>query len=380
MTSESSPGFFSRHANKFKYLAGFVGGGYLLSKYAIYKFNQFTIKQDVDLQARSNLKRRFEQNLQDCFFVVTSLLPSLSDNLFQELNVELLTTDLKLVGAKDQKRLMWNKLKLQTFTRTLSSIYLLNLLTLFTTIQLSLLGRLVYLDSVIALNSHDSETDEMVRCVDENTERQYLTLSWYILNVGWKKFIEQFQVIVKLKLDGIPLNSPINHDALLDIIKDIRTEFENSKPSWDTFLMPAEGHEEEIMSDGGKVKVDMKTNPRLLELVQETRDFLESPDFNNVLSSCLDESFTLLYELFKPTFYDSVVSLNPHKVSFSAGEGSTDSLEDITSKSVALAGLLPLVSRSVHQILNGMPNVFVDVLSSNPKLKTYSVVVYSGWE
>lgn len=41
------------------------------------------------------MKRRFEQNQQDCVFTVLSLLPTLGDQLLHELNVELITAKLQ---------------------------------------------------------------------------------------------------------------------------------------------------------------------------------------------------------------------------------------------------------------------------------------------
>ena len=47
------------------------------------------------------MKRRFEQNQQDCAFVVLSLLPSLVDQLFQSVNVDEVTAKLHNVKANE---------------------------------------------------------------------------------------------------------------------------------------------------------------------------------------------------------------------------------------------------------------------------------------
>ena len=86
-----------------------------------------------EMSARQNLKYRFELNLRDCHFVVESLLPALKDNLFEEMNVEMLTQQLKgrqgespemLEQPKKQKREMWETLKIYSFARTICTVYL----------------------------------------------------------------------------------------------------------------------------------------------------------------------------------------------------------------------------------------------------------------
>ena len=151
------------------------------------------------------MKRRFEQNLQDCYFVIQSLLPSISDHLMQNLNVELLTTQLRQRdGSKLRKQEMWDELKIMTFTRTISSIYLIALLTIFTNIQLSLLGRLVYIDSchrITKLNDIAVDLEEKLpRSISEETEREYLSTSWYFLKVGWKELVDRVEMVVKAEL------------------------------------------------------------------------------------------------------------------------------------------------------------------------------------
>lgn len=84
----------------------------------------------IQLMLSSSVKRRFEQNLQDCTFAVGSLLPTLGENLFNELNVELITAQLQQtrqarvggsgagddqgepVASKKNKIELWEELKI----------------------------------------------------------------------------------------------------------------------------------------------------------------------------------------------------------------------------------------------------------------------------
>jgi peroxin-3 len=123
-------------------------------------------------------------------------------------------------------------------TRTLTVLYSITLLTIFTNIQLSLLGRYKYIQSVIQLerdedarsrgqyelslssllfsslvdltDSRDIEAGQQTGLeegiwregVDAETERKYLTLSWWILNVGWKDVGERVRRGVEEVFEG----------------------------------------------------------------------------------------------------------------------------------------------------------------------------------
>lgn len=163
-----------------------------------------------------SLKRRFQQNQNDCVFTVLSLLPTLGQQILDELNIEAewaklqksrdlekiekklkeeremayvikeeKEVDQQVEGAsntldssivslstsehsedsnatlppgildKKQKQLIWEDIKLKSFVRTFTSIYSITFLTLLTHIQLNLLGRFTYMWSVSVLNKSE---------------------------------------------------------------------------------------------------------------------------------------------------------------------------------------------------------------------------------
>lgn len=115
----------------------------------------------------------------------------------------------------------------EALTRTLTTVYTITLLSLFTAVQLNLLGRSRYIDSVRASERAErardqildfsltgilareavaklvdveaiwpawilgdtedgNEDDEILDAIPEETELRFLTLSWWLLHVGWK--------------------------------------------------------------------------------------------------------------------------------------------------------------------------------------------------
>lgn len=80
------------------------------------------------------------------------------------------------------------------FTRALTILYSLTILSLFTHIQLNLLGIQKYIQSVKQLGHKEDEEEQ----VTEKTERKFLTLGWWILNVGWKDVAERVRSAVEV--------------------------------------------------------------------------------------------------------------------------------------------------------------------------------------
>lgn len=108
------------------------------------------------------------------------------------------------------------------FTRTITSLYIITLLTLQTHVQLNLLGRASYVSSVISTlpSSNSTESlemkgmsydedlelalygarkvkDEGQVCVSKETERKYLTFSWWLLHRGWKTIADRVRSAVE---------------------------------------------------------------------------------------------------------------------------------------------------------------------------------------
>ncbi|KAJ3160150.1 peroxin [Geranomyces michiganensis] len=444
----SVQGFFGRNRRKFYWLGGTAGTAYLLFKYAQWKWTEYNTKRDLEQTAKSNVKRRFEQNLQDCTFAVGSLLPTLGENLFEELNVELVTAQLqqtrqalKAEGSeatagtppppssssspstsvngesaaqpatttdstapaastkpKKGKMELWQDLKILSFTRTISSVYLVTLLIVFTHLQLNLLGRFFYLDSVIAFSQIDHEQEIKgnvggTKGVSDETERKYLTFSWYVLNVGWKQCVKKVQAAVEEIIGSMSLKEAITYNTVIEIVTRVRDKVENNPDgtpgvSPSVYLLPEEGHEEEVLRAGGCNNDAFVMDPSLKELLNETRDFLESADFHKVVTLCFDEAFDLLLKQIRPTFFTdpeyklprSTVTEVRDSVDAAAAAAAASPEPALQGKSLPLAGVIPVVSRLVHNVVNGVPNIFLEVLSAQPDLKAFSVVMYTGWE
>merc|ERR1712225_82105 len=74
---------------------GVVGAGYVATQYVLGKISDARERMSSDRIARENLRRRFEQNQEDCTFTVLALLPTATDNIMGELQTERITFELQ---------------------------------------------------------------------------------------------------------------------------------------------------------------------------------------------------------------------------------------------------------------------------------------------
>ncbi|KAG9319738.1 hypothetical protein KVV02_004854 [Mortierella alpina] len=532
-------GFANRHRRGLAITAGITGGVYLMGKYAKSKLIDFQEKSASERTAKENMKRRFEQNQQDCVFTVLSLLPTLGDQLLHELNVELITAKLQqtrsqrstpqptpdssmvlppkpteaeaeAVNGEDKKEEgkaaqeqeqasgdehkettdthqpngqteftaekaadqeavhrsttngdsevngangdsvgngvhedaattnggapqitvqsddsaateqttteqakeaqaivmdemtaaidrrtkleLWNELKIMSFTRTVTALYSLTFLTLLTQVQLNLLGRFTYVSSVVALSNTTDASYRMESTstkgslsstngqLDFQTEKKYLTFSYWLLHEGWRRWSEKVREVIEDVVGSTSLKKTFTAKEFSDLLGQIRARLEYTEVDGDQvhvnmreYMLPDEAADErEVLRAGGVDEFDLVVDPVLRNLLDETRDFMDSDDFSTVLSSTLATTFARFNLALQPTF-------NPFLLS--RGEAVIAEIEDEEDidRAVPLAQLLPLVARQVHLIINGVPNEYVESLAMVKELQAFSAIVYSSY-
>lgn len=300
-----------------------------------------------------------------------------------------------------------------TVTRTLTVMYSTALLSLFTHIQLSLLGRYKYVHSVVELSQDEDaqdfeasiaslfftppadqdmealwdeknewEEDSIWRDgVDEETERKYLTLSWWILNIGWKDVAERVRRGVEEVFEGVSLKNKLGivefHRLICDVRRRVEHEitFDGSERRINflsTLLPPTSSALSHLLTRAGfpsqpyhpqhlNLPASDTQGPAFTVLLEETRDLLSSPDFMLVLERCLDSGTeTLLEGLRKNVFV-----------------GEEDESGEVKMR---LAGMLPGLARWSALALNGLPNELVDGFANIREVAALSAIIYSGYE
>ncbi|KAJ5954965.1 hypothetical protein N7501_009244 [Penicillium viridicatum] len=453
--------WFQRNRKGLAIGAGVVGAGYLAGQYVLSKISEARERMSSDRIARENLRRRFEQNQTDCTYTVLALLPTAAENIIDALPVEELTKELQQKRAERLARLnageatgsdlssvapslpdddrrslssfqsegyvhasqigdsalnsdgqprpkrnktqLWNEVKITSVTRSFTMVYTLSLLTVFTHIQLNLLGRRNYLSSVISLatppanastirlEDHDDELTQTLGD-DFETNRRYLAFSWWLLHRGWKDVMGRVQTAVEEVFGPLNPREDISLAKLSELTLQIRkkvegsTEDERRSQKWLSCLLPPAEEEEHVLRESGVEGVadpsSSQTASKLRHLLDETADLIDSPSFSLVLTLLNNEGFS--------TLIDQRCAADAFKAPTSAPETAPQSFDSIATvvplaanseRKTKLANLLAVMTRQAHVIGNGAhpPNEYLVAMDQNVReLEAFSAVVYSS--
>jgi len=412
---ETIKSFVQNNRKKIIMTTGIFGGVYLIGRFAKGKLVELQQTMALDQITRENIKKRYQRNQFDCLTTTANFLPILLEEISSTYNVEIITArlqhtkntsaqinpedpeqDLEQIQRleKKTKRELWEELKIMSFTRLIASVYIINLISLFTYLQINLIGRYVYIDSVITLNHNKTDnnnnsikekslSDDSAQGLSTEIQAKYLAFSYYLIHVGWKKLAERVRTETEKEIGPLLLNGKITFEDLIEIFNKIRMNVEettslptksnrykdlNKDLNMTHYIINNEKYDSEVLStvtNNPKVKIDDK----LKNLLNETRDILESEDFSAVLSSCLNDSFESLFMILKPTFVDTQ-------------NMDTDSADttNAPTKEILLAQMLPFITKSLYSVFYGVPNPFLEIIKDNMMQQRFSAIIYSSFE
>ncbi|KAF2160736.1 hypothetical protein M409DRAFT_28873 [Zasmidium cellare ATCC 36951] len=466
-----------RNRNSLLIGAGVIGAGYFATQYVLGKIQEARQRMREEKIAKENLRRRFEQNQDDCTYTVLALLPTVRDEIIGALPVEQITDQLqqerqerlKRLGAseaasseypsappsatdddgrslaslqsssyvhasqvahstldigeqsprpKRSKAQLWQDMKIHSIARALTLIYTLSLLTLLTRIQLNLLGRRTYLSSVVALASPppptQSSTISLENRDDDNydnvygnefeTNRKYLTFSWWLLHRGSKHLMQRVMSAVKDVFGGVNIREDITLERLADLIMQVRrkvegaTEEERRRMKWLEYLLPPREEETFVIRQAGMSESDESPSPdtqpadpmdedemiseSLRRLLDETSDLVDSPTFSYVLTRLLDSSFSHLI--------DYRVAVEAYKTSGPAAPTFEERITEIPDTKCKVAHILPVFCKQAHVIAQSsgeldaitgeaaQENEYLAAMNQVPDLQSFAAVIYSS--
>ncbi|KAI0202272.1 Peroxin-3 family protein [Astrocystis sublimbata] len=461
---------------------GIVGAGYLATQYVLGKINDARERMSSDRIAKENLRRRFEQNQEDCTFTVLALLPTATANILESMNTENITLEIQqmkgtarsvrsgesssvappsiadttmteeegksitslqsesgvhasqiapppvagsgdaaqdggqvLQKSRKTKRQLWDDLTISSITRAFTLVYTLALLTMLTRIQLNLLGRRSYLSSVvslatgaaqstISLENNDDDNMEQTYGSDFETNRKYLTFSWWLLNRGYTDVMEKVESVVRDVFGHLSPRDLLSFDTFSQLVLEVRKKVErtsdDNRPGsqWLPFLLPPHPLEDFVLKESGVLgdSATATTNlssslmafsptttitPALRRLLDETSDLVESPAFCHVLTRLLDAGFfVLLNKKLLAGAFDCTAPAPAAEVPQPQAE-LQPSTTDPTSRAILLPKILSVLTRQAHVVGNGMPNEYLQEMEHVQDLEAFAAVVYSSnWE
>jgi len=312
-----------------------------------------------------------------------------------------LWNDLKISGEQRFKNVLPCLLILvQAITRAFTLIYTLALLTLLTRIQLNLLGRRSYLssvvslatgglnDSIISLENNDDDNPDQAYGNDFETNRKYLTFSWWLLHRGWREVMLKVQAAVQEVFGPLSPRDDVSLLRFSELTLEVRkrvegaTEADRQATRWLPYLLPSRDQEDYVLQKSGMLNEPSESaspaasgaNP-LRRLLDETSDLIDSPPFAHVLTLLLDAGFS--------TLVDQKVAQQAFKVPPPPSSSTpVPRIQEIFDpKPMKLPIVLATLTRQAHQIGNGVPNEYLQAMEQVGDLEAFAAVVYSSnWE
>ncbi|KAJ1838068.1 peroxin [Coemansia sp. RSA 2708] len=396
--------FARRHQRKLLVGAGVVGGLYYSGKLLAQRLVEMQSASAKERTARENIRRRFDQNQRDCMFTIMSLLPELSEQVLREVDVERLIGELRAInqtppaenadsepaasaeGERRSKVEIWEDIKVQSFARTLVAVYAEALLAMLVHVQLNMVGRSTYLDSVAGRYGGAAAG----RRLAAGDEQSFLMVSWWFLNRGWRQLLALVAAATEASVGPLPLKQRLSHGELAALFGDVHVRLRErglAQMLGELLLPLGEARTAEYLAANGLAAGQVFT-PGLERLLDQLRDVVESPDFALVLASSVDRLTAQLLETLRESFPDAAAPPPSRPLPPTVEGEAAPSLDAVvrefeeysaaSESRVAVVQLLPRIAREGHQILNGVPNQYLENVSASREVQALSAAVYTA--
>ncbi|ELQ44417.1 peroxisomal biogenesis factor 3 [Pyricularia oryzae Y34] len=450
--------------------AGVIGAGYLVSRYVMGKINDARERMSSDRIAKekyepafpsppcslfqkiklktkphgfnscpSSLRRRFEQNQEDCTFTVLALLPTATQNVLEAMDTEKITYEIQQLKARPAgppsiadttlteddgrsvsasgpassalatesdpqpqaaeaaapanasrktKRQLWDDLAISSIARAFTLLYVLALLTMLTRIQLNLLGRRSYLSSVITLatgsaqasiglENNDDDSPDVVYGSDFDVNRRYLTFSWWLLNKGWAELRDRVEVAVRGAFGHLSPRDELSLDMFGRLTKQVRDEVE-ADVKWLAFLLPPRDQEDSVLAESGILgESETAAGADGSMIVVQSQSPVVPPPLRRLLDETSDiiDSPAFSHVLAKILDAGFSTLMEGELAQSVFGSGG------VPKPTVQLPKVLSCLTRQAHAVGNGMPNKYLQAMETVRELEGFAAVVYSSnWQ
>ncbi|CAM8919880.1 unnamed protein product [Rhodiola kirilowii] len=301
--------FWRRHRRKIFVSCGVLGGGYFL--YKLYDAHTQRLAELESEQAREQekdeiIKRQLLEHFANIQTIADSTtLPHTIQLLHTHLMDELDLTSLRdrLLQGKSQsssvtsseKLELWERLKIQSFTRTVLSLWALTTLSLYVRVQVNILGRHLYIDTARGLGSFLPLDDGSA--VESHDQKQFLESVYFLPLSSLRALVTMMEAAVTEIMNGKQLRdhfSPqVLHETILQIIETFMSS--GTPHQWIDFLMPSEAGSSELTTFSANNQI-IQDESKFNKLMSETRAVLSSVEFRNILEVSLKTIITSLVE------------------------------------------------------------------------------------
>lgn len=374
-------GFFNRNKRRIL-LASTIGIStyYIINYFIIKKFRKFQDSLRQELFIKEQIKRRFIQTQNDCYYTLIALLPVLVNPIINNSPTELITKALKLKKSGGSKEIsdsllttdnltlhsstedhdlslylnksktdLWKLLKVKTILRFLTLIYSTSSLLLLTRLQLNILARKSYLQSAILMTNESIEIDSNENYI---VEQSYLSLSWWLLNKGWESLSYEIEARVEEIFKPLNARTELSLQEFTGLLQEcVNTMNMNQLVILDSIWPRVDNLNLTLLN----------TNPSLIN------------EYN-------DEFLKLINETNLITHNESFMN-NLNQMVFCGIETLFHNLSPLTEDNLKLANILAQLSNQCELLVNNdEQNEFINKINELECLDDFSASIYSNIE
>uniref|UniRef100_A0A7N0UGL8 Peroxin-3 n=1 Tax=Kalanchoe fedtschenkoi TaxID=63787 RepID=A0A7N0UGL8_KALFE len=301
--------FWRRHRRKIFVSCGVLGGGYFLYKlYGAHKQRLAEIESELANEHEKDeiIKRQLLEHFTN--------IQRIADSTTLPHTIQLLHTRLMnivdLTGLRDrllqvkgqsggkttlEKLELWERLKIQSFTGILLSLWALTTLSLYVRVQVNILGRHLYIDTARGLGSF-LPVDEG-NAVESHDQKQFLESIDFLSLSGLSALVTKVQAAVTEIMKGKQLRDHFTPQVLREIFLQISETFMSSGTphEWIDFLMPVEVGFSDLATTRTSSQM-IQDETKFNQLMMETRAVLSSAEFRDILEVSLKTVISSLVE------------------------------------------------------------------------------------
>ncbi|XP_022915893.1 peroxisomal biogenesis factor 3 [Onthophagus taurus] len=335
--------FLHRHRNKFIVTGVLFTGTFFLLRYAQRRLRDWQEREAKEILERTRKQQHFESTERTCNQTIINLSGALKKSLTKILNTDDIVDTLR--GNPDNKVDLWEKLKIQTFTRACTAIYLQVMLVITLRIQLNVLGGCLYKDPSL---------------ISTELQEKYLVICHSLLNGGVQNISEIIEKELIKILRPISLSRQLKLNDIENIFYALQTSMVTSNNN------PILNFKEHLITTGNKTNNNTPNGNEFFNtMIQDTIDLLDSDEIKNLANHCVNRGFALLSDGISEYY------LPPQKV-MELPEGAPFVHPSDIQK--PMAKLIPIINGLVGK------NTFFDQLTEqlvlNAKVKTLGANIY----
>jgi hypothetical protein len=275
----------------------------------------------------------------------------LRKRLFAQANVDEAIQQLKSSSlSKEEKLEKWDEVKILALTRLFAGIYAFVMMSLVLKIQLHILGRYAYRRKAAKSNDDIDDGDELGTEMQEQFAPFLSATVEYMLGDGLVKLVEHVKNTVENATIDWSVQNKLNVsvDELEELLTDIREDAECMDSTGDTTDRVDGDNEFPALLSFVRWPVEgaESKHKNVLQLLNETRDMIESPNFLEAVMDMADAAFPAVEEEVQ-----SQVFLAPSASTAMVASGSLSPSLHQDMKPLPLANVIPRLNRVVAKVL-----------------------------